>query len=290
MQNTSSIDRVNWKGAVPILALHGLAIAGLFYFPITWKGVGLVLGSHYLRMWWLSSFSHRYFSHRSFKTSRAFQAFMALASTLTSQNSLLWWTGNHRHHHQFSDLPEDLHSPAQKGLWWAHMGWILSYRSNPTHWHLVKDLLKFPEIRWLNQHWRLVNAIAFAIILAVFGVTDTYWFTIMGTVVFFHGTFTINSLSHAWGTRRYKTSDTSRNNFLLALITMGEGWHNNHHHYMSSARQGFFWWEVDVSFYILKLLQFLGLVWDVREPPEHVRRPVRTLPPVPVAPSEAVAS
>ncbi|MGZ6371265.1 MAG: acyl-CoA desaturase [Bdellovibrionota bacterium] len=265
-----NLDKVDWKTATPTLILHTLAFAGLFYFPITWKAVALVAGSHYLRMWWLSSFSHRYFSHRSFKTSRPFQFLMALGSTLTTQNGLLWWAANHRHHHRFSDLPEDLHSPSQKGFWWGHMGWVLSYRSNETKWDLVKDLTKYPEILWLNRHWLLVNGIASAVVALCFGLQTFYWFGIVGTVVLYHGTFTINSLSHMWGTRRYKTTDTSRNNFLLAMITMGEGWHNNHHHYMSSARQGFFWWEIDPSFYLLKGMEKLGLVWDIREPPAQV--------------------
>lgn len=268
---TQTSDRVDWKTAMPILAMHLMAIVGLFVFPITWKAVALVAFMYYWRMWALSTFFHRYFSHRTFKTSRPFQFVIGWLGTLTLQNSVLWWAGNHRHHHRFSDMPEDLHSPTQKGFWWAHMGWVLSFRSNEVKMDLVKDLAKFPEIRWLHRNWVWVNLGSAALFLSLFGVSAFFWGCIFSTVVLFHGTFTINSLAHVWGKRRYKTEDTSRNNPWLALITAGEGWHNNHHHYMSSARLGFFWWEFDPGYYSLKIMEKIGLVWDVRQPPKHVK-------------------
>jgi stearoyl-CoA desaturase (delta-9 desaturase) len=264
------MDRVDWKTATPLLFLHVAAIFGLIITPWSWKGVLLCIGMYYFRMWALSSFFHRYFSHRSFKTGRVFQAVMAVLGTLTVQNGVLWWAANHRHHHRFSDLPADLHSPTQNGLWWAHMGWVLSYRSNETRWDLVRDLTKYPEILWINRHWLLIDGIAAAALYLAGGWFGLFWGGVLSTVVLFHGTSTVNSLAHVWGSRRYDTTDTSRNNLVIALLSMGEGWHNNHHHYQSSARQGFFWWEVDMSYYVLKLLEVVGLVWDVREPPQAV--------------------
>jgi stearoyl-CoA desaturase (delta-9 desaturase) len=268
---SAALDRVDWKTAVPILSMHVMAVVGLFFFPITLKAMVLVAFMYYWRMWALSTFFHRYFSHRSFKTSRGFQFAIAILGSLTLQNSVLWWAANHRHHHRFSDQPEDLHSPTQKGFWWAHMGWIISYRSNPTRFELVKDLAKYPELMWLHRNWLYVDLAAGALFLLIMGPAYFFWGCIFATVVLYHGTFTINSLAHVWGKRRYVTTDTSRNNPLLALITAGEGWHNNHHHYMSSARLGFEWWQFDPGFYSLKLFEKLGLVWDVREPPERVR-------------------
>lgn len=267
------LDRVDWKTAAPILILHAAAIAGLFYFPITWQGVALCAFMYYWRMGALSTFFHRYFSHRAFKTGRPFQFVMALLGTMTFQNGVLWWAANHRHHHRYSDQPEDLHSPVQKGFWWSHMGWVLSYRSNETKFELIKDFTKFPEILWINRHWLLVDLVAGALFFLAFGFENFYWGVLLSTAILYHGTFTINSLAHTWGKRRYATTDTSRNNFFLAVIATGEGWHNNHHHYMSSARLGFFWWEFDPGFYALKILEKLGLVWDVREPPEHAKIP-----------------
>jgi stearoyl-CoA desaturase (delta-9 desaturase) len=249
------------------------AIVGLFYFPITWKGIALCIGMYYLRMYGLTTGYHRYFSHRSFKTGRVFQFFLALLGTLNVQKGVLWWAANHRHHHRHSDSPEDLHSPVQRGFLWAHVGWVMAPRYNETKYDSIRDFTKYPELVWLNKHW-LIPCVAFAVLIAVLGGWSAFfWGFVVSTVVLWHGTFTVNSLAHLWGKRRYQTTDDSRNNFWIALITLGEGWHNNHHHYMSSARQGFFWWEIDISFYILKLWEKLGVVWDVRVPPAQALNP-----------------
>jgi len=264
------LDRIDWKTRIPIIGLHVAAAIGFLFTEFSWKGVLLCIVAYYFRMWALSSFFHRYFSHRSFKTSRWFQFIMAFLGTLTVQNGVLWWAANHRHHHRYSDQPEDLHSPKQKGFWWAHMGWVLTYRVNKTKFELVRDFLKFPEIRWLDRYWLIVVSAFAAATLMIGGWFAFYWCFLLSTVLLLHGTFTVNSLAHMWGSRRYETTDTSRNNFLIALITMGEGWHNNHHRFMSSARQGFFWWEIDPSYYVLKILEKFRLVWDVRRPPKEV--------------------
>lgn len=266
-----ALDRIDWKTRLPILGLHVAAAVGFMFTEFSWKGVLLCAVMYYFRMWALSSFFHRYFSHRSFKTSRWFQFIMAFLGTLTAQNGVLWWAANHRHHHRYADKPEDLHSPKQRGFWHAHMGWVLTYRVNRTNFELVRDFLKFPEIRWLDRYWLFVVAAFAATILAIGGWFAFYWCFLLSTVLLLHGTFTVNSLAHMWGSRRYETGDTSRNNFFIALLTMGEGWHNNHHRYMGSARQGFFWWEFDPSYYVLKILEKFRLIWDLRGPPEEAR-------------------
>lgn len=267
---SNDFDRFDVWTSLPFIGLHVAAVAGLFFFPITWRGIALCVGMYYFRMFAITAGYHRYFSHRSYKTSRWFQFTLALFGTLAVQKGVLWWAANHRHHHRYSDLPGDVHSPVQRGFWWSHIGWVLSRRYNQTQFTEIRDFAKYPELQWLNRHF-LVPVIAMAVLLfGLGGWAALYWGFVLSTVLLFHGTFTVNSLAHVWGKRRYQTTDDSRNNFWIAMITMGEGWHNNHHHYMSSARQGFFWWEFDVSYLVLKGLEKLRVVWDVREPPEHM--------------------
>jgi stearoyl-CoA desaturase (delta-9 desaturase) len=183
---------------------------------------------------------------------------------------VLWWAANHRHHHRYSDQPEDIHSPTLSGFWWAHVGWVVSSRYDRTRYELIPDLAKFPELRWLNRHPFVPPVVFGTIVYVAGGWPALYWGFLLALVLLWHGSFTVNSLAHTWGWRRYRTHDTSRNNVWLALLTLGEGWHNNHHHYQASARQGFYWWEVDFSYYLLKVWQWLGLIWDVITPPQKV--------------------
>jgi stearoyl-CoA desaturase (delta-9 desaturase) len=214
---------------------------------------------------------HRYFSHRTYKTSRVFQFVLAWLGTTSAQKGVLWWSAHHRDHHKFSDQPEDLHSPLQKGLWWAHVGWILCPKNDATKFDRIRDFAKYPELRWLNK-WHILPPVALAVLLFLVGGSGLLvWGFFVSTVILWHGTFTINSLSHVFGSTRYRTTDTSKNNFLLALLTLGEGWHNNHHFYQSTANQGWFWWEIDGSYYALRVLSLFGLVWDLRTPPKHIR-------------------
>ncbi|MBS2022151.1 MAG: fatty acid desaturase, partial [Deltaproteobacteria bacterium] len=174
-----------------------------------------------------------------------------------------------RDHHRFSDTEEDIHSP-KKGFWWSHVGWILARRYHATAFDKIKDFTKFPELVWLDR-FHLVPTVAYGVAwYLIGGWTAVFWCHFVSTVLLWHGTFLVNSLSHVWGTRRYETTDTSRNNLWIALVTSGEGWHNNHHHHLSSANQGFFWWEVDPSFYVIKVWEKLGLVWDVKMAPAKV--------------------
>lgn len=253
--------------SLPFFILHAVAIVGVFLVPFAWKWVGLCVGIYYLRMFAITGGYHRYFSHRTYKTSRAFQFLMALLAQSSAQKGALWWAANHRHHHKFSDQEEDIHSPLHSGFWWSHVGWILSKDNEETHWDLIGDFRKYPELVFLNRYPHL-PAVALALILfATGGAPALMWGFFMSTVLLWHGTFTINSLSHVFGSRRYTTTDTSRNNFWLALLTLGEGWHNNHHCYQSSTKQGFFWYEIDVTYYALKALSKVGIVWDLRAPP-----------------------
>lgn len=266
-----TIDQsTDWFKAIPFLMMHVGSIVGLFIMPITLQGVLLTIGTYYFLMTGLTISYHRYFSHRTFKTSRAFQFIMALWGTLTVQKGVLWWAGNHRHHHRYSDQPEDVHSPEQRGFFWSHVGWVMVREYEKTMFQYVRDLEKFPELRWLNKHYLLPVVAYAALTFLIGGWFGFYWGFVLAITVLWHGTFTINSLTHIWGKRRFKTTDTSRNNFLTAMITMGEGWHNNHHYYMNSARQGFYWWQIDMSYYVIKAFEKVGLVWDIKEPPKEV--------------------
>jgi stearoyl-CoA desaturase (delta-9 desaturase) len=256
-------------------AFWGVHVACLlaFYTGVTWGALAVCLALFWLRMFGVTAGYHRYFSHRSYKTSRAFQFVLAVLGTLAVQKGVLWWSANHRVHHKYSDQEGDLHSPLRHGFWWAHVGWILAPDWEETLYDRIPDMAKYPELRWLNEHY-LVPPLALAVLLyLVGGLTWLVWGFFISTTMLWHATFTINSLSHVYGSRRYETTDTSRNNMWLALLTMGEGWHNNHHRYMNSCRQGFFWWEVDASFYILKALSWVGLVWDLHAPPKKLLLP-----------------
>jgi stearoyl-CoA desaturase (Delta-9 desaturase) len=257
-------------GTMVFWAFHAVAVVGVILLGFSWSGLALALGFYFGRMFFISAGYHRYFSHRSYKTSRAFQFVLALGAQTALQRGVLWWSAKHRHHHKFSDLPGDVHSPKQNGFWWSHIGWSTSETSCGADYSKVPDLTRYPELRFLDslKHW---PAIALAVVLlAVGGWHALVWGFFASTVLLWHGTFTINSLSHIVGRRRYPTTDTSRNNWALALITLGEGWHNNHHHYMSSANQGFRWYEIDISYYILKALSVVRVVWDVRKAPRHI--------------------
>jgi len=265
-RHVSTIDLLR---SAPYILIHLLAL-GVFFFPFSWKLVALCVGAYYLRMFGITAGFHRYFSHRTFKTSRAFQFALAFLGGTSTQKGALWWGAHHRLHHRYSDTAQDTHSPIQDGFWWSHHGWILSSETEETHWDQIPDLAKYPELVWLNRY-HLVPSLLFAVaIFLLTGWAGLFWGYFLSTVLLWHGTFTINSLSHVFGSQRYRTGDTSKNNFFLSLLTMGEGWHNNHHCYQASVNQGFYWWEFDASFLILKALSWTGIVWDLKKPPLHL--------------------
>ena len=253
---------------VLLVALH-LACGLVVFYPPTWGLLGLAFGSYLLRMWAITAGYHRYFSHRSYKTSRAFQLVLAVLGASAMQNGPLWWASWHRRHHKYADGPADPHSPEREGFFRAHLGWYLDGSHDEPDLDNVRDLSRYPELRFLDRH-KWLPIVGYALITyAIAGFAGVVWGFLLPTIAALHATALINSLAHVWGTRRFETRDGSRNNALLAVITLGEGWHNNHHHYMSSARQGFRWYEIDVTYYSLKVLSWLGIVWDVREPRVH---------------------
>jgi stearoyl-CoA desaturase (delta-9 desaturase) len=210
---------------------------------------------------------HRYFSHRTYKTSRAFQFLLAWLGCSAAQRGPLWWAAHHRHHHRTSDTAEDLHSPVSRGLWQSHIGWVLSRESDRIDEQTVKDLDRYPELRWLDRYYWVPPLMLAGLCFVIGGWGGLVWGFFVSNVLSHHATFMVNSVCHIWGWRPYATADASRNNLLVALLTLGEGWHNNHHHYQSSANQGFRWWQIDVSYYLIRLLACVGLVWGVRKPP-----------------------
>lgn len=255
--------------AIPFILIH-VACAAVFWSGVSWSAIGLAVGLYWLRMFGITAGYHRYFSHRAYAASRPFQFVLALLAQSSGQKSVLWWAEKHRHHHLHSDTAEDLHSPRQGGVFHSHIGWVFDRRHSGTDLVKVADLESYPELRWLHRY-EAVPAAALAVLCFLIAgwpglVVGFCW----STVAVYHATFSINSLAHLRGRRRYLTGDDSRNNALLALITMGEGWHNNHHAYQSSARQGFRWWEVDMTWYGLRAMAALRLVSGLKPIPAWV--------------------
>jgi stearoyl-CoA desaturase (delta-9 desaturase) len=231
--------------------------------------LALCAATYALRVFGITGGYHRYFAHKTFRTGRAFQFVLALLGASSTQKGPLWWAGTHRRHHRYTDKPGDVHSP-REGFWYAHQGWVFDARWGGTPSELIRDFERYPELEWLNR-WHFVPPLALAVLcFAVGGLPGLVWGYAVSTTLLWHATYSVNSVTHRFGTRRFETDDDSRNNALVALLTFGEGWHNNHHHYMASARQGFRWWELDVTYYLLRGLQAVGLIWDLREPPASV--------------------
>lgn len=263
---------------VPLLALYTGATA------FDWA---VCLSLYVIRMFFVTAGYHRYFSHRTYKTSRWFQFLLAFMAETSLQKGVLWWAAHHRTHHKYSDQPHDPHSMKIYGFWYSHLGWILGPDYDDTDYDNIKDLIKYPELHWLNKHYIFPGVALAAVVTLIGGIANGGSGSLMNilshgastllvgfflsTAILYHGTFSINSIMHKFGRARYKTGDESKNSAWLALITLGEGWHNNHHYYQSAARQGFFWWEFDISFYVLKVLSWCGLVWELRGVPHHVQ-------------------
>ena len=263
-------QRIHWPYVVPFALVHVVAIAGVLWISVSWRALVLCAGMNYVRMFGLAVGYHRYFAHRTFRTSRVGQFLLALLASTAAQKGPLWWAGHHRNHHRHSDTELDVHSPSLRGFWWAHVGWIFCQKYDATDFDVINDFAKYPELRWLDKYALLPPVLLAVGLWLSFSWVGLFWGFFFSTVVLWHGSFTVNSLMHVWGSRRYLTPDTSRNNWPLVFVTLGENWHNNHHHYQASASQGFFWWEIDFGYYGIKVLSWLGLVWDVRTPPKRV--------------------
>jgi len=276
------IKSIDWARALPFIGIH---LACLLIFLVGWSPIAIAMASllYVIRMFAITAFYHRYFSHKTFKTSRIMQFLFAVIGATAVQRGALWWAAHHRLHHATADKDTDQHSPKRHGFLWSHMGWFLSRGNFVTKHECIKDFSKYPELRFLDRFDILVP-IMFSLVLYMLGyLLEIYgpelgtnglqllvWGFVISTVVLYHATFTINSLAHLIGKKVFPVKDDSRNNFCLALITMGEGWHNNHHYYPGSARQGFLWWEIDITYYGLKLLEKVGLIWDLRPVPDRV--------------------
>ncbi len=274
---------VDWFRIMPFIALHVMCL-GVVWVGWSWIAVAVAAALYLVRMFAITGFYHRYFSHKTFSTGRLWQFIFAVFGNSSVQRGPLWWAAHHRHHHRYADQDEDPHSPSRYGFWYSHIGWLTTRTNFPTRMEYVGDWAKYPELIWINRFDSVIPillAIALFVLgesLAVYGPglgtngpQMLVWGFFISTVALFHATSTINSLDHMIGTRRYNTPDTSRNNLTLALITLGEGWHNNHHHYAITARQGFYWWEIDPTYYLLVLLSWLGIIKDLRPISKTVR-------------------
>ena len=280
-------DRIDWLRAAPFVAMH-LACLLVFWVGVSPIAVIVAVALHAIRMFALTGFYHRYFSHRTFRTSRVVQFVFALIGASCVQRGPLWWAAHHRNHHRHTETALDPHSPRVHGFWWSHMGWFLTREGFRTDWSRIPDLAKFPELRWLDRFDTLVPVL---LAVALFGLGALLervapglgtsggqmlvWGFFISTTVLFHATVTINSLSHRFGSQRFETGDDSRNNIWLALLTFGEGWHNNHHFFPGTVRQGFRWWEIDLTWYGLKLMSWVGLVRDLKPVPAWVHEKAR---------------
>jgi stearoyl-CoA desaturase (delta-9 desaturase) len=275
-------EKLDYSICVQFLFMH------LACLLVIWTGVSVVavvtcLSLYVLRMFAITAGFHRLFAHRAYRTGRLFQFLMAFVGTASYQKGPLWWSAHHRSHHLHTDTERDLHSPITRTFWHSHVGWFLTRESQATDLKLIPNLVKYADLRFLDRYYSL-PPILLAVSMFLLGATlERYapssgtsgwqmliWGFFVSTVLLYHGTFTVNSLAHIFGSRRYATADNSRNNLFVALITLGEGWHNNHHHYPSSERQGFYWWEIDVSHYTLRALSWMGIVWDLRTPPSDL--------------------
>ena len=280
---TGQPHQIDWLRVSPFVALH-LACLGVVWVGVSATAIATAVSLYLVRMFAITAFYHRYFSHRSFRTSRALQFSFAVLGATAVQRGPLWWASHHRYHHAHSDRASDPHSPLRHGFLWSHCGWFLANQSYATRRKLVRDLARYPELLFLDRYDALAPT-ALATLLYLVGVLLAavhpelgtsgaqllVWGFCVSTVALYHGTFTINSLAHVCGWRRFPTPDRSRNNPLLALLTLGEGWHNNHHYFPGSVRQGFAWWEIDPTYYALRALSALGLVWDLRTVPPAMR-------------------
>ncbi len=289
MENTVALEQrrpVRFNKTVEMILIHMVPLLAFFTGVTTFDWVVAIV-LYFLRMFFVTGFYHRYFSHRTFKTSRWFQFVMAFLAETSMQKGVLWWGAHHRVHHRNSDKPGDPHSMKLYGFWYSHIGWILGPDFKETDYKGISDFTQYKELVWLNKYYVVPPITLMVVLMMLGGIVNggsiTAMFSVPGglstlligfflsTIALYHGTFSINSIMHKLGRQRYETGDESRNSALLAFITLGEGWHNNHHYYESSTRQGFFWWEFDITYYLLKVLSWFGLIWDIKEVPKHIK-------------------
>lgn len=275
---------IHWARAFIFILIHVCCLA-VFWVGWSFTAVFTAIFLFYLRMFAITGFYHRYFSHKTFKMNRFWQFIFAVIGNSAAQRGPLWWAGHHRLHHRYTEEQQDPHSPIQHGLLWSHVGWIFYSDNFKTDYKSVRDFAKYPELLWLNRYDNIVPICLILILFAVGTLLEAYypdlhtsgmqlviWGFFISTVVLFHATFSINSISHLWGTQTFQTEDKSRNNFLLALLTMGEGWHNNHHYYPRSTSQGFRWWQIDVTYYLLCFLEKIKVIYEINKVPLELKK------------------
>lgn len=274
-------DTIDWFRVIPFILIHFGALAAL-WTHFEWYLVWVALILFVIRMFAITGFYHRYFAHKTFKTSRLMQFIFAFIGSTAAQRGPIWWASHHRRHHLNSDRHNDHHSPHTHHFLWSHMGWFLAKKNFLTDRKVVRDLIKFKELvlidrfDWLPPVLLLLSLFVIGELLSltsgISGLNMVIWGFCVSTILVYHCTFAVNSIAHLWGTQRYNTKEESKNNFFVALLTFGEGWHNNHHHYPGSIRQGFYWWEVDLTYYVLRCLSFLGIVYNLRTVSKAIRQ------------------
>lgn len=276
-------EGTDWIGSIPFFLFHLLCF-GIYW--VGWSPFAVLFCAvfYFIRMFGITAFYHRYFAHHAFEANRFFSFLFAFLGCSAMQKGPLWWAAIHRHHHIYADTVDDVHSPVIQGFFWSHIGWILAYKNKRTRVEYLKDWMRYPELVFLDKY-ALIVPIMMGIIIFVAGhlcyrfapelETDGLqlfiWGFIVSTVLCSHATFSINSIDHMFGSRRYDLPNTSRNNLLMAILTLGEGWHNNHHHYPVTARAGFYWWEIDATFYLLKIMSWFHIVKKLKPLPRHIR-------------------
>ena len=278
---TAENSKIQWLRILPFILLH-LACLAVFWVGVSWFAIGFMLAFYLIRMFSITAFFHRYLSHKTFQTSRPVQFLFVLLGTMSAQRGPLWWAAHHRYHHRYTDTLKDPHSSTH-GFWYSHVGWFLNEYNFATRKEVIKDWLKYPELIWLDRFSLIVVLLTAGGIyvlgewlaitwpqLGTSGLQLLVWGFVFSTVLLIHATLCINSLAHHYGSRDFDTDDHSRNNLFLSIITLGEGWHNNHHYYAGSTRQGFYWWQIDVTYYLLKIMSWLGIVWDLKPIPARI--------------------
>lgn len=254
---------------IPFYIVHACALFAILT-GVEAVDLWLMAGMYLLLMFGVTGGYHRYFAHKAFKTSRVFQFILGFIAQMSAQRGVLWWAAHHRSHHRHSDTDEDLHSPVRKSFLHAHFGWIIDPVNHETDYDGIKDFAQYPELVWLNRNPFLPPVVAGVVAFAIAGWSGVVVGYLWALIACWHATFCINSLAHVHGRQRFVTGDHSRNNWMLAIATMGEGWHNNHHAFPNSARQGFRWWELDLTYLVLRVLAWLRIVSDLRAPPKEL--------------------
>jgi fatty-acid desaturase len=257
---------INWNTSVFMVLFHLGAVAALFMF--SWQAVVVAI-----LLWWLAGSLgvgigfHRLLTHRGYKTPKVVEYFLTVCGTLALEGGPIYWVVTHRIHHAHADAPGDPHTPRDGG-WWSHMGWILSGTAQQYDRavvaHYAPDMVKDRFHVWLNRlYWVPLVALGLGL-LAFGGWSCLMWGIFLRVTLNLHATWLVNSATHMWGRRRFSTRDDSRNNWWVALLTFGEGWHNNHHAHPTSARHGLAWYEIDINWWGIRVMRFLGLARAIK--------------------------